>query len=160
VYYRSCIDHPAFPDLQAVFAKTVGVAEVLGRPLLPLRDEIELAFVYASVAAGLELASSDVDVLVVPEHDPRELATVLAEAGEQLGPEVNVVTYSADELRARVVAGTPFLTDVLDGAKIWLLEGEADLRDLLYDVEPAGSLSASDSATSSLSPNASFLMPP
>ena len=29
VYYRACSDHPAFADLQAVFAKTVGVAEVL-----------------------------------------------------------------------------------------------------------------------------------
>ena len=137
VYYRASVDHPAFADLQAAFAKTVGVAEVLGRPLLPLRDEIELAFVYGSVAAGRELASSDIDVLVVSDHDPRELATVLAEAGEQLGREVNVAMYSADELRARVAAGTPFITGVLDGPKIWLLGGDAELRDLLQDIETA-----------------------
>ena len=29
VYYRACSDHPAFADVQAVFAKTVGVADVL-----------------------------------------------------------------------------------------------------------------------------------
>lgn len=138
VYYRACGGHPAFADLQAVFARTVGVAEVLRRPLLTLSEQIDLAFVYGSVAAGHEPASSDIDVLVVSGHDPRELATVLAEAGEQLGREVNVVTYSAEELSARVAAGTPFLAGVLDEAKIWLLGDDADLRDLRPDGEPAG----------------------
>jgi len=137
VYYRGCSDHPAFADLQTVFAKTIGVAEVLRRSLLPLREQIDLAFVYGSVAVGRELAGSDIDVLIVSTHDPRELATILAEAGEQLGREVGVVTYSAEELGARVAAGRPFLTGVLDGAKIWLLGDDADLRDLLRDVEPA-----------------------
>ena len=138
VYYRACRSHPAFADMQAVFTKTIGVAEVLRRPLLPLRDQIDLAFVYGSVAAGCELAGSDIDVFVVSGHDARELATVLAEAGEQLGREVNVVTYSADEFRARVAVGTPFLTSVLDGAKIWLLGGDADLRSLLNEGETVG----------------------
>jgi len=138
VYYRACSGHPAFADLQAVFAKTIGAAEVLRRSLLPLRDQIDLAFVYGSVAVGRELAGSDIDVLVVSGDDPRELATVLAEAGEQLGREVNVVTYSAEEFRAKASKGTPFLTGVVDGAKIWLLGDDADLRDLLLDVEPAG----------------------
>ena len=115
-----------------------GSPAVLRRPLLALREQIDLAFVYGSVAAGHELASSDIDVLVVSGHDPRELATVLAEAGEQLGREVNVVVYSADELRSRIAAGSTFLTGVLDGAKIWLLGDDADLRDLRPDGEPAG----------------------
>src|SRR5665811_1858021 len=85
VYYRVCSSHPAFADLQAVFAKTVGIAEVLRGPLLPLRDRIDLAFVHGSVGGGRELAASDIDVLIVSGHDPRVLATVLAEAGEQLG---------------------------------------------------------------------------
>ena len=119
VYYRACSGHPAFADLQAVFAKTVGVAEALRRPLLPLRHQIDLAL----VASG---------------HDPREIATLLAEAGEQLGREVNVVTYSADELRARVDSGTPFLSAVLDEAKIWLLGSDAELGALLRSVGPAG----------------------
>ena len=138
VYYRACSGHPAFADLQAVFAKTIGVAEVLRRPLLMLQDQIHVAFIYGSVAAGRELAGSDIDVLIVSGHDPRELATVLAEAGEQLGREVNAVTYSANELRARVAVGTPFLTSVLDGAKIWLLGGDADLRSLLNEGETVG----------------------
>jgi len=106
-------------------------------PLLPLRDRIDLAFVYGSVAGGRELAASDIDVLIVSGHDPRVLATVLAEAGEQLGREVNVTAYSTDEFRARVATGRPFLTSVLDGSKIWLLGDDAELRVLLDDVELA-----------------------
>jgi len=137
VYYRICSDHPAFADLQAVFAKTVGITEVLRVPLLPLRDHIDLAFVYGSVAGGRQLAAGDVDVRIVSGHDPRVLATVLAEAGEQLGREINVTAYTTDEFRARVATGRPFLTGLLDGAKIWLLGDDAELRAVLDDVEPA-----------------------
>ena len=137
VYYRACRSHPAFADMQAVFTKTIGIAEVLRRRLLPLRDQIDLAFVYGSVAAGCELAGSDIDAFVVSAHDPRELATALAEAGEQLGREVNVVTYSAPELRSRLAAGTPFLSGVLDGPKIWLLGDDVAFHALLRDPGPA-----------------------
>lgn len=137
VYYRVCGDHPALADLQAVFAKTVGIAEVLRAPLLSLLDQIDLAFVYGSVAGGRELAASDVDVLIVSGHDQRVLATVLAEAGEQLSREVNVTAYTTDEFRAGVATGRPFLTGVLYGAKIWLLGDDAELRALLDDVGPA-----------------------
>ena len=63
---------------------------------------------------------------------------VLAEAGEQLGREVNLVTYSAPELRSRLAAGTPFLSGVLDGSKIWLLGDDVELHALLRDPGPAG----------------------
>lgn len=46
VYCRVCSDHPAFADLQTLFAKTVGITEVLRVPLLPLRallDDVEPA---------------------------------------------------------------------------------------------------------------------
>jgi predicted nucleotidyltransferase len=137
VYYRTCCDHPAFADLQAVFAKTVGIAEVLRGLLMPLGGRIDLAFVYGSVASGRESAASDIDVLIVSGHDPRVLVTVLAEAGEQLGREVNVTAYSTDEFRTRVDAGRPFLTGVLEGAKIWLVGNDADLRVLLDEVTAA-----------------------
>ena len=138
VYYRACRDHPAFADLQAVFARTIGIADVLRVTLWPLRERIELGFVYGSVAGGRELAASDIDVLVVSGHDPRELATILADSGERLGREVNVTTYTAHELRAGVAAGRPFLTAVLDGAKIWLLGDDAQLHAMLSDVESDG----------------------
>ena len=124
-------------DLQAVFAKTVGIADVLRAPLLPLRSRIDLVFVCGSAAAGRELATGDVDLLIVSGHDPRLLATVLAEAGPQLGRDVNITTYSTDELRARVAAGRPLLTGVVDGAKTWLVGSDAELRAVLDGVEAA-----------------------
>ena len=137
VYYRACGDHPAFADLQAVFAKPVGIVDLLRAPLLPLRSRIDLVFVCGSAAAGRELATGDVDLLIVSGHDPRLLATVLAEAGPQLGRDVNITTYSTDELRARVAAGRPLLTGVVDGAKTWLVGNDAELRAVLDGVEAA-----------------------
>ena len=71
-------------------------------------------------------------------HDPRQIATLLAEAGAQFGREVNVAACAADGLRASVAAGTPFPAGVLDGARIWPLGGDAELGALLRSVGPAG----------------------
>ena len=85
------------------------------------------------------LARPDTDFyqLELAGHGLRVLATVLAEAGPQLGREVNVTTYATDEFRAKVAAGRPFLTGVLDGAKIWLVGSDAELRAVLDGVEAA-----------------------
>ncbi len=42
-----------------------------------------------------------------------------------------MTAYSPDEFAPRVDAGRPFLTGVLEGAKIWLVGNDADLRVLL-----------------------------
>jgi predicted nucleotidyltransferase len=51
--------------LRAVVLKTFGIADPLRDALKPLRDLIELALVYGSVAKGDDRGGSDIDLLVV-----------------------------------------------------------------------------------------------
>ncbi len=131
VYYQAAADHPAFADLQRVLVKTVGVADVLRDAVEPLLNDIQLAFVFGSVAEGRATAASDIDVLVVTDADPARLATLLAEAGDKVGREVNPVVYAASELRTRVAEGQHFLSTVLVGPKIWLVGDQQSLDDLV-----------------------------
>ncbi len=64
----------------AAVVATVGIAEGLRVPPLPLRLRVDLL---SCMVCGRrrESAASDVDVLIVSVHDPRVLVTVLAEAG-------------------------------------------------------------------------------
>ncbi|MGD9496869.1 MAG: nucleotidyltransferase domain-containing protein [Armatimonadota bacterium] len=65
VYYQAERASPLFPDLQGIVLKTVGLADVLRAALEPVRECIEVAFVFGSVAAGEAGAESDVDLTVI-----------------------------------------------------------------------------------------------
>jgi predicted nucleotidyltransferase len=54
-----------FAVLVEIFAKTVGVFEVLGSALEKLSAEISVAFVYGSLPRQEESAESDVDLMIV-----------------------------------------------------------------------------------------------
>ena len=49
VYYQANVAFPLLPELQSMFAKTVGLADQVKAALEPFGDEIDLAFIYGSV---------------------------------------------------------------------------------------------------------------
>src|SRR5258706_2174301 len=66
-YYAARTDAPVFPELRGLIVKTVGILEPLRVALTPVAHEIDLAFVFGSVAKGSEHAGSDIDLLVVTD---------------------------------------------------------------------------------------------
>lgn len=130
VYYRVVITHPAYPDLRTFFEKTFALGDVLRSALEPLADSVQLAFVYGSVAAGEQRASSDVDLLVVGSAGRRDIASALGETEAHLGREVNLSLYTPARLSAAIRDADPFVRDVLDGPKTWLVGGQDELERL------------------------------
>jgi DNA-binding transcriptional ArsR family regulator len=89
VYYQANTDSPVFSDLRGLLFKTAGFVDVLANALNPLAPRVRIAFVYGSVAAGSEQSESDIDLMVVGQVSPRELALPLRRARELLGREIN-----------------------------------------------------------------------
>jgi len=108
-------DHPAAEDLRRLFARSFAVPEVLGGVLAPLGDTVEVAFVYGSIAKGEEIATSDVDLLVVGSIDGVQLAAVLEDAERLIGRTVNASVYSTAEFEAKLEERNHFLRSVLAG---------------------------------------------
>jgi predicted nucleotidyltransferase len=131
VYYQANRHHPAFEDLKRVIVKTTGLGDALRHALAPLADRVQVAFVYGSWARGEETADSDLDLLLVGDLKLREVSTVLGPVARQLGREFNPLVYSAAELRRKAQENHPFVSDVLQGAKIHLIGDEGDLRRLV-----------------------------
>lgn len=131
VYYRVASGHPAFSDLQRVFVKTVAVVDVLRETLEPLREDVDVAFTYGSVAGGTELAASDIDVFVVGGAPVRSVVASLSEAEERLGRDVNATVYPVADLRRKVAGGEPFVSEVLRGPKLWIVGDEDVLGRLI-----------------------------
>jgi DNA-binding transcriptional ArsR family regulator len=127
VYYRPNPECPLLPELQGLIAKTTGLVDVLREALDPLAKHIRVAFVYGSMARGEELASSDVDLLVVGTLGLKDLAPRLQQAAGKLGRPVNPTVYPPDEFAKKVASGHRFLRTVLDGKKLFVIGTSHDL---------------------------------
>ena len=120
VYYRANPSHPLLPELRGLFAKTIGLADKVKAALEPFWADIDLAFVYGSVARGERTAASDVDVLVVGNVSMTEMALPLRELERTLQIPVNLTHYTAAEFLGKRKQGSHFLQTVLLGRKIFL----------------------------------------
>lgn len=122
-HYRANHDCPIFAELQALFAKTAGLADVVQEALEPLRPTIRLAFVYGSQAAGTSAASSDVDLLVVGNPDELALHKAIARAENTLHRPVNYTLMSYREFCGRRKEAGGFIARVMEGDRIDVMGG-------------------------------------
>ncbi len=132
-HYQADPATPIFGELCALVRKTVGLADPLRTALEPLRDDIEFALIYGSVARRAETARSDVDLLLVSDALTLEAVyAALAPAEQALGRTINPTLYTVEEFRRRRESGNPFLQRVLAGDVIVLIAerpgGPADAR--------------------------------
>jgi predicted nucleotidyltransferase len=125
IYYRANRACPIFAELYGLVLKTVGLADVLRATLTPLHDDIRLAVVYGSQAAGTATSASDVDVLVVGTVEEIALHKAVAQAETQLARTVNYTLLSPREFARRRRERGGFVPRVLAGPTIPIL-GSAD----------------------------------
>jgi predicted nucleotidyltransferase len=130
VHYRANPQHPIYEDLYGLLVKTTGVADFIRNALEPLKQRIEVAFLYGSLARGALRASSDVDLMVIGRATFQEVSDHLYEAEGELRREVNPTVYPPSEFRKRIHEGHHFLSAVLRNEKVMLIGSENELRDL------------------------------
>jgi predicted nucleotidyltransferase len=104
---------PYLPELAGLLRKLMGSEHVLRGALEPLRDKIQCAFIYGSVARGDETAESDVDLMVIGEIGISDLVPALREAEKALGREINPTIYPPRELARKLKSGHHFIRSVL-----------------------------------------------
>lgn len=130
VHYRANPDSPVFEELAGLLRKTSGLADVVRDALAPLAEKVEFAFVYGSVAAGMEKPGSDVDLMVLGSTGFADLARALAAPQTALRREVNPTTMTVREFREKLTDGDGFARSVFQGPKLWLLGDEDDFAEL------------------------------
>lgn len=137
VYFQADRTSPVFPELQSLFVKTAGLADVLRRALAPLSERIAVALVYGSAARGELRNESDIDLLVIGEVTFGEVVDVLGEPQRILGREINPVVYTPADFRARAAAGQHFVSSVLKTDLIFIIGGRDDLEAMGADQQMA-----------------------
>ncbi len=93
---------PIYADLTNLVRKTLGAVPAVSRALQPLADRLQLALIFGSVAKGTEIASSDVDVMLVSaDVQLSEALELLLPLEAQIGRRIEVKLYTPSEFSAR-----------------------------------------------------------
>ena len=120
--YEANPDCPLFDELRGIAKKTFGIADPLR---VALQDfDIEIAFIFGSVARDEEKAHSDVDVLVIGATPYRDLLNRIRPIEEQIGRPISVKLYRPDEFRDGIASGNAFLKRLTTDPRIFLIGDE------------------------------------
>ena len=128
-------DSPIYPELAKIVRKILLHGPMLADALKPLRDDIDYAFIYGSVARRSDHVASDIDLMVVSDHVGQgDIYLAVAPVEAFLGRPVKPTIYTLGELRERFAAGQSFITRVVEHPKIFLIGSEAGFLQALEPV--------------------------
>ena len=126
-HYQANANAPVFTELRSLVLKSMGLADVLFKALMPLSGQIEQAFIYGSVARQQDTAHSDVDLMVISDTLAYgELFGALESTTLSLGRKVNPTLYTAADWGKRLQNDSAFVTRVWQQPKIWLIGSEEE----------------------------------
>lgn len=121
-HYQANPNSPIFGEVLQIVRKTFGLAKPLLEALLLVKGEIDLAFVYGSVAKKSDHSSSDVDLLVVSNTLKLEdLFSALLPVENEIRREISPTLLTWDEFNQRKNTPESFLNRVLQGEVIELI---------------------------------------
>jgi DNA-binding transcriptional ArsR family regulator len=126
LYCRANSGHPLFSILRDLVLKTNGLAELLKKHLLD--PAIHIAFVYGPVAEGRETGASAIDLFIVGTVHLRAAAAKLTGVADEVGRDVNPFIIDPDEFRNRLAKKDPFVSQVVESAKIYIVGGQPELE--------------------------------
>jgi len=125
-YYSVVKEFPIYPELKKIIYTTIGFGDYLADRLKDSK-QIELAFIYGSVAKDEETAKSDVDLFVVGEIDEDELHELVSQIEKNLGRVINYTLMSKAEFNKRLKNNNPFVKRILEEKKL-ILKGNHDFN--------------------------------
>jgi predicted nucleotidyltransferase len=130
VLYQANSQSPIFSEIKSLITKTVGIHDVIRSALASLGSEIQIAFVYGSVARQMERANSDVDLMVLGNAPFSDVVSALGPAQRALGREINPTVFPVSEFRSKLAAGNHFLRSLMKEKRLFLLGTENEFAKL------------------------------
>jgi predicted nucleotidyltransferase len=130
-------ESPVFAELKAFISKTSGVPFVVREALAGLEDQITIAFVFGSVAQGIERADSDLDVFVIGTAGYSLVTERLYPVEERIGRRVQVLYFDPTSAQDRKSLHKSSMKAILTGPKLFVLGDDARLTAVLMDGQGA-----------------------
>jgi hypothetical protein len=128
VLYQANREAPFFPELRGLIQKTAGVVPALGEVLLPFEDKLDFAFVFGSMAKGVDQPESDIDLMLIGDHITGRMKAELRIALKEFGRDLDVQDMTLNQYSTLLQQGSPFILDVIGGPVIMLVGEEDELK--------------------------------
>jgi len=126
VFYQANEESPIFREVVSIVKKSFGVAEEIREALKIFDEQIELAFIYGSIAKGRESASSDIDLMLVGKKlRYGDIINAVIPSEETLKRTINPTLYEREDFVAKLEDGNSFLTRVMEQPRI-MVKGKLD----------------------------------
>jgi predicted nucleotidyltransferase len=123
-HYQANKNNQIYNELHRIVIKTFGVVDVIKQALQPIDKQIELAFVYGSIAKGIETIESDIDLMLVGKDlNYAEILELLMPAETTLQRPINPTLYTPEEFRMRLEDEQSFLMRIKEQPKL-MIKGE------------------------------------
>jgi predicted nucleotidyltransferase len=127
LYYWANKQHPLYTDIRSSVIKTVGVADII-RTALDADPDIQVAFIFGSVARDTVQSGSDIDLMVIGNIGLRKLTGMLIGAADQIGREINPHVLHGKEFAKRKSQSEHFIRHVLNSPKIFIIGNDDELK--------------------------------
>lgn len=98
--YQANKEAAIYKELRGLVKKTLGFVKTIRTGLEPVREEVELALIYGSVAKGNDTATSDIDLMIVSDslHSFEVFERLIPAMGE-LRRLIEIRIYGVEEFR-------------------------------------------------------------
>jgi len=119
-YFSLNLKYPLINEYKKIFLKTIGFEKKVQELFKGLKG-VKEAFIFGSYAKDKMDSSSDVDILVVGNHDTLELQKRTSKLQDDINREINVISMSTTEFNRKKKNKDPFISNILKKDKIRIL---------------------------------------
>lgn len=125
-HYQANPDCPIYEELLGIVKKTFGIADALRQALKPVDNQLQIAFVYGSIAKGTDVSDSDIDLMLVGfDLAYGDVIELLMPVELSLARSINPTIYTPEEFYSKLMEGSGFLGRVKDQPKL-MIKGVID----------------------------------
>jgi len=83
--------------------------------------EVKSAFIYGSYASGEADARSDLDLILIGNVELSQFSALVSQLENELNRPINYVIYTEDEWKAKKQGGDPFVHNVMQSPKVFII---------------------------------------
>lgn len=128
-HYQANSSAPIYHELVAITRKTFGLADVIRQTLEPIKESIEFAFIYGSIAKATDTASSDIDLMIIGNNLAyADIMNFLIPTETELQRTINPSIYNSSDFNDKLQQGNSFITRIITQEKIILMGSEDVIR--------------------------------
>lgn len=116
-------------ELKRIFLKTEGLgAQLLAGISKKERKKIRFALIYGSFAKGVEVASSDIDLLVIGDVDEDAVLRSVMRTERETGRQVSLVLWTESEFLEKAGLGIPLIKELAETPVIMIVGDSGEFR--------------------------------